>query len=251
MSNEDRGVTRNLRAASVTLTNLDIRPRRMQIADALQNAILNGELRPGEPLIEMEIASRLGVSRGPVREALQILLTRDLIESVPYHGAKVRSLARVDIEEVYSLRTVLETFALRRVVDAGPESVVRELRLACDGMQTAATNDDWAEVAAEDDRFHRSLVNAADHSLLTNAWEQLNVRVRQIMALRNLRNRDIMQIYRNHLPIVDAIAERDVDTASELLASHIASASDLMVDGTKAEPLDDAATDDNGREGCP
>lgn len=219
------------------LTGLGNRPLRLQIADALQGAILAGELRPGEPLVEMDIASKLGVSRGPVREALQILETWNLIESVPYHGTKVRSLTKTDIEELYSLRSVLETFAVRRIIASGPDVVIEELREACDAMQATAAEMDWHALAAMDDQFHRTLIHRANHSLLTQAWEQLDVRVRQIMALRNLRNEDIMQIYRNHVPILDAIAARDEATAVSLLETHIASAADLMVDDMMGDAI--------------
>jgi DNA-binding GntR family transcriptional regulator len=230
LSREETGGLKDYATATSHLEGVDNRPLRMQIADALQNAILSGELRPGEPLVEAEIASRLGVSRGPVREAMQVLQTRNLIESVPYHGTKVRSLTRVDIEEVYSLRTVLETFAVRRVIAVAPQSVIDELNGICDAMQAAASKDDWRTVVELDDSFHRALIYGADHSLLANAWEQLDVRVRQIMALRNLRNDDIMQIFRNHVPIVESIERRDEASAVTLLEEHVASASDLMVE---------------------
>lgn len=221
--------------ATSYLAGVDNRPLRMQIADALQNAILSGELRPGEVIVEAEIASRLGVSRGPVREAMQVLQTRNLIETIPYHGTKVRSLTRVDVEEVYSLRTVLETFAVRRVISSATTTVIDDLNGICDAMEAAASTGDWHTVAEVDERFHRALIHGAGHSLLTNAWEELDVRVRQILALRNLRNADIMQIVWNHLPIVGAIERRDEARAVALLEEHIASALDLVVE----TPIDD------------
>lgn len=210
------------------IAGVDTRPLRQQIADALQRAILNGEMQPGEALIETDIAAKLGVSRAPVREALQLLSNSGLVETVPYRGTTVRSLSDRDIEEVYSLRTTLETFALRRAMERDARGLVATLTAICGAMEERAGAGDWASVSEEDQHFHQALISAADHDLLRQVWGELNVRVRQIMALRNLRNESTMTIVYNHLPIVDAIAEGDVEAAVTRLAGHIATAADLF-----------------------
>ncbi len=212
------------------LAGVDTRPLRQQIADALQAAILSGEIKPGEALIETEIAGRLGVSRAPVREALQLLANSGLVETVPYRGTTVRQLSADDVEEVYSMRTVLETFALRRAMARDARATARALRDICDVMGQHAGSGDWSRVSAEDERFHRQLIGMAEHRLLGHAWRDLNMRVRQIMALRNLQNEDTMTIVYNHLPIVDAIEDGDVETAVQRLADHIATAADLVTE---------------------
>jgi DNA-binding GntR family transcriptional regulator len=230
------------------LAGIDTRPLRQQIADALQRAILTGELKPGDPLVESDIASRLGVSRAPVREALQLLSNSKLVETVPYRGTTVRPLNAHDIEEVYSLRTVLETFALRRTMARDAAAAARALRVHCDLMQASAAAGDWDGVSSEDERFHRRLIELADHDLLGSVWRELNMRVRQIMALRNRQNEDSMTIVYNHLPIVDAIESGDVGLAVECLERHIATAADLLAGQTEealADPdhaVDAAAT---------
>ena len=222
------------------MVGVDTRPLRQQIADALQGAILNGELKPGEPLVETDIAARLGVSRAPVREALQLLANSGLVETIPYRGTTVRSLSARDIEEVYSMRTVLETFALRRAMAHDASGLAAALKSICDSMTGHATDGDWASVSEDDQRFHHQLIEMADHRLLDHVWGDLNVRVRQIMALRNLQNDDSMTIVYNHLPIVEAIEDGDLETASAKLADHIATASDLFAslgDEVASDPL--------------
>lgn len=219
---------------------LDNRPLRQQIADLIEGAIMEGELKPGDAIVETDIAGSLGVSRGPVREAIQLLASRNLLDTIAYRGTTVRELSRTDVEEAYSLRTVFEIFAIRRVIDEGRvEETVGELREICDAMQKVASEQDWRAVAVEDDRFHHTLIRHADHGLLMSIWGDLNVRIRQIMALRNLQNRDIMQIVYNHIPIVQAIADRNVDEATRLVSVHIASAADLMADGDRVDDNDD------------
>jgi DNA-binding GntR family transcriptional regulator len=215
---------------------VDTRPLRQQIADTLMRAILDGEIRPGEALVEMDIAGRLGVSRAPVREALQLLAHTSLVETAPYRGTTVRPLTRVDVEEVYSLRTVHETFALRRAMVLDAAGTAAELREICDAMHALAARVDWSHLAAEDARFHETLIQRARHGLLLQAWRDIHLRVRQIMALRNRQNDDSMLVFYRHLPIVEAIEAGDVDEAVRRLADHIASAADLVIDPVEPEP---------------
>ena len=212
------------------LGTVDTRPLRQQIADSLMRAILDGEIRPGEALVEMDIANQLGVSRAPVREALQLLAHSSLVETAPYRGTTVRRLTRTDVEEVYSLRTVHETFALRRAMAFDAAGTAADLRAVCDAMRAIAARGDWATLAGEDDRFHEALIRRARHGLLLQVWRDIHLRVRQIMALRNRQNDDSMQVFFRHLPIVEAVEAGDVETAVCRLEEHIASAADLVVE---------------------
>jgi DNA-binding GntR family transcriptional regulator len=216
---------------------VDTRPLRQQIADALQRAILNGELPPGAPIVESEVAQRLGVSRAPVREALQILSRGNLVETVPYRGTVVRRLTPNDVDEVYSLRMALESFALQRAMARDRERLSAALRESCDSMQELAARRDWSALADEDARFHEHIVAGAEHGLLMQAWRDLYLRVRQVMALRNLQNEDSMAIYHNHVRIVAAVEKGDVEAAVESLRAHIATAADLVLE----EPSKDVA----------
>lgn len=226
MRTQPRGTT--------ALHAVDTRPLRQQIADALMQAILDGDIRPGEALVEMDIAQRLGVSRAPVREALQMLAHTSLVEATPYRGTTVRPLTRTDVEEVYSLRTVHETFALRRAMALDPKGTAAALRAVCDDMAASAAESDWARLAERDQRFHEILIERAHHGLLMQVWRDIHLRVRQIMALRNRQNPDGMHVFHRHTDIVAAVEARDVESAVRRLEEHIASAADLVVDPPSA-----------------
>ena len=75
-----------------SLTQITNKPLREQVLDALRDAIIQGEFKPGQPLVETELAAQLGVSRAPIREALQVLNSEGLLETIPYHGTTVRRL---------------------------------------------------------------------------------------------------------------------------------------------------------------
>ncbi len=209
------------------IKNMSIRE---QSLDTLREAILSGELKPGQALTEMDLSRQLGVSRAPIREALRILNSEGLVETIPYHGTTVRRLTRVDIEEIYSLRILLETYAMERVIEAGQPADFRWLREKVRGMVTAGDSGDLKAVNALDRDFHDALIEMSGHHLLQSMWQMVAMKVRQVMALVNRRNTDLTQIARNHLPLLEAMEAGDVTGATETLRGHIASAGDLIAE---------------------
>jgi DNA-binding GntR family transcriptional regulator len=218
--------------------HIDNKPLRERILDVLREAIITGELKPGQPLIEVDLASQLGVSRAPLREALQTLAREGLVETMPYRGSVVRVLTRTDIEELYSLRSVLESFAVRRLIAQHQPTTVSRLREIYERMLSTAQTGDLAGVNHIDREFHDALIELSQHSLLLMTWSSVSNRVRQVMALRNERNDDITTIAHNHLPIIEAIEQGDVALATSLIQKHVATSGDLL-----AEHWDDAPQD--------
>ena len=212
------------------LTPIANKSLREHVLDVLRDAILNGELKPGHTLVESELATQLGVSRAPLREAIQILNTEGLLETVPYKGTSVKHLDKKDIEELYSLRSVLESFAIQLIILQNKPEHVQYLRQHFDAMLQAAKADDLKLLNQIDRKFHDTLIESSNHSLLISIWVVVAMRVRQVMALRNKRFTDITQIAYNHLAIVDAIAASDQVKAVELITDHVASVGDLIAE---------------------
>jgi len=215
----------SLDQAAADITRIENVPLRVTVADILRQAIINGSMRPGTPIIEMALAEQLNVSRAPVREAIQILEADGLIESEPYKGKRVKPLTQKEVEELYSLREQFEAFAIRRVVERKVD--VSELRLHTASMFEAAERKDFAALMKSDEAFHRTLIRLADHNLMLGMWDNLYLRIRQIMALRNSANRDLRQVAQNHPPIVDAIEKGDMIVAISLISDHTRSASQI------------------------
>lgn len=213
------------------LGTLQNKPLRERVVEILKDAILSGELKPGQPLVETELATQLGISRAPLREALQQLNAEGLIEVVAYHGASVKRLTGSDIEELYSLRLILETFATCRIIERGDPAVSARLRSIFEAMLAAGNAGDIRQVSVIDRAFHDALIECSSHTLLQSTWSAVSLRVRQVMALRNLRNTDIKQIAYNHLPIIEAIEQKDEAEALRLLKIHVESAGDLIAEG--------------------
>lgn len=213
-----------------SLPHLNNKSLREQVLDALRYAIVQGEFKPGQTIVESELATQLGVSRAPIREALQILNTEGLLETVPYHGTTVRRLTKHDIEELYSLRSVLEVFAVRRVIAHNNPADVDVLRKHYEAMLETADQGDLKKLNACDQAFHDDLINLSRHELLHSIWSAVALRVRQVMALLNERNADLKQIAYNHLPIIEALAARNEEDALRLIELHIASNGELIAE---------------------
>lgn len=213
------------------LHQLKNKPLREQVLEALRDAIVQGDFQPGQSMVEAELASQLGVSRAPIREALQILHTEGLVEIEPYHGTVVRRLNKSDIEELYSLRSVLEVFAIQRIVSQRNPESSHILRDYYDRMLEAAHQDDLKQVNEIDRGFHDAIITLSGHQLLFSMWNTVAQRVRQVMALLNMRNTDLKQIAYNHLPIVEAIAEWNLEKAVLAIQEHVAASGELIAEG--------------------
>lgn len=219
---------------AVDITKIDNVPLRMMVADIIRRAIIDGTMRPGTPIVEMALAEQLNVSRAPVREAIQILEADGLIETQPYKGKRVKPLTMKEVEEVYSLREQFEAFAVRRIVERKVD--VSELRTHTEAMLDAAAAKDFAALMVADDAFHQTLIRLADHELLLSLWNNLNLRIRQIMALRNSANRDLKAVANNHPPIIKAIERGDMILAISLISDHTRSASQIQPEELGIEP---------------
>jgi len=198
-----------------------------RIADQLREMILAGELSAGAPLVEVALAAEFGVSRAPMREALRILGLDGLVETVPYRGTTVRGLKRRDVEELRTIRTLHEGFAVRRIVARGDRAALDRLYACCDAM--AGTVGDRIALDRADARFHATLIDLAQHGLLNTFWRTIAIQVRQVMAMSNRRIADAALIASNHRAIVDAMAAGDASSAVRLLEGHVGDVIDVVL----------------------
>ena len=204
-----------------SLEPIESKSLREQVLDTLRSAIVNGELKPGQALVGSELSSQLGVSTATLREAVQTLIAEGLIETSPYSVPTVKKLSHKDIEDLFSVRTMLEAFAIQQIIPSGRlEQVVQELQQICDDMQQAAENNSLEEVNVSDRQFHDTLIRYSDNELLGVLWNSVAQRVRQVMSLRN-RERDLRYIAKNHRTIVRAIKKGDMDKSVRLITEHV------------------------------
>lgn len=205
-------------APAAALDPIEQTPLKVQVADQLRRAIVTGRLRPGTVLVESALASRMHVSRAPVREAVQMLEHDGLVETIAYKSTRVKPLTVRDVIETCEMRTVFEVTAVRRVLQAG--APVDALWQPCHAMAEAAAQGDREALVAADEAFHRQLILLSGHHLLGQLWQGLYLRIHQIMSLRHDRDVNLADIAANHPPIVHALAARDASLAERLIAEH-------------------------------
>lgn len=222
MADSAAGLARSPISDIAPIENL---PLRMQIAARLRRAIISGRLVPGAVLVETALAEQMNVSRAPIREAIQILENDGLVETIAYKGKRVKPLTAREVEEIYGLREVFEVLAVRRILDKGTS--VAPLREHCRAMDDAVRNDDYDALIAADEAFHRTLILLSDHHLLLASWNNLYLRIHQIMALRNRDERNLGEVAGNHPPIVDALERGDRTLATKLISEHTRALADF------------------------
>lgn len=155
---------------------------RAQVAERLRMAILAGDIAPGAPLVETALSQRFDVSRGPLREALRQLIEEGLVVTVAYTGTHVAPLSVEDVQEIYSLRTALETFAFEQVWERRDARFRAELSRRNEALLTTIdAGDDRASISAELE-FHGLVYEASGHRLLRNAWHGLRGRLQLYWA---------------------------------------------------------------------
>lgn len=197
-----------------------------QVADQLRQAILLGQLKPGQRIIEQEIAEALALSRGPVRDALRVLQNERLIVINPYRGASVAKLTLRDAEEIYTLRVALELLALNNAVENASDAQIGELTRVVERMEAAVREspDNHAVLIDTDLDFHETLVRVSGHSRVVSAWAALRGQVSLLMLTHEVLGvLDMAEIAVTwHRQLVDQMLRRDAPAAEETLRRHLA-----------------------------
>ncbi len=194
-----------------------------EVANRLRNAIRTGEFPLGTRLVERELAERLGVSRIPVREAIQQLVEEGLVQKTPHRGTFVHSPTRSEIEEISSLRVLLECFVVERViVNWLPEHEAR-LRQIVDTMRLAAAKHDIQGLFEQDYFFHNALWEIADHSLLLEVVSGLRARIHRFLgeATALLPASQLDMHINSHDDMIDILKKRDVGEARAEITRHV------------------------------
>ncbi|WP_206337759.1 GntR family transcriptional regulator [Streptomyces sp. WAC 06738] len=212
-----------------------------QVADALRDAILEGRYPPGTRLVERTIAAELGVSHIPVREALSRLADEGLTERTPRRGSRVATLSARELDELSTLRTVLEQFVVARVGERLTPRTERELRRIVEAMRRAAADGNFRRVFDLDQRFHERLWELADHRMLNELVTQLRSRIGAFLraATAALPPESLEQHAASHDVLLDALLDDDPEAGRAEMARHIEAAA-TRIRASLPEPEGDA-----------
>jgi DNA-binding GntR family transcriptional regulator len=212
--------------ATQPLASLDRSTLRERALEALRTAIISGQYRPGDHLGEEELAGRLGVSRGTVREALRHLQQEGLVTAGARGMLRVHSLSPAEIRELFQVRGALEGLAVTLLI-ASPtrDAAIARLRRALSDLDDP--DHDFSAHIDADLGFHLLLCQLTGNSVLVDAWQHLEGRVRITIFSDNERHLNILS-GGHHAPIVDAIEEGDAQQAVKILQDHMMLAVDRL-----------------------
>ncbi|MGE6613472.1 GntR family transcriptional regulator [Peribacillus sp. NPDC076916] len=192
-----------------------------QVCDLLKESIIKGELKPGDRIIEMEIAKSYNVSQAPVREALSRLRKEGFVIHHRHKGTFVSNFSKKNIDEIYSFREAIEPLAIARAIQKIKDEDLRELSDLYQEMLKAGKNGDLEKVREIDVAFHSHIYKLADHDYMYQVWEDLSAvsnRIWYITSQIYFDNLD--EIAKLHKPILDALYKRDVEGCIKAFNTH-------------------------------
>jgi DNA-binding GntR family transcriptional regulator len=210
--------------------------------DRLRAAIRNGTLAPGARLVEQDLAEMLEVSRIPVREAIQRLVEEGLVNKVPHRGAFVYLPTRKDIEEISSLRVVLERFIVERVIARWQPEHEGVLGQIVAQMRQVAEQRDFQQMYEIDYNFHYALWEIAEHSIMLEVVSSLRSRISRFLYEANsaLTPAHLTEHVNSHDDLLEIIKAGDVTTAQAEMEKHVLGAKDRIVTYCQLMPDEEA-----------
>lgn len=207
---------------NLTLQMDDYLPLRDVVFNTLREAILKGELKPGERLMEMHLANKLGVSRTPIREAIRMLEQEGLAVTIPRKGAQVAKMTEKDLQDVLEVRDALDELAVACACKRMTEEQFAMLKDAMAAFEAATKTDDVRSIVETDEAFHDVIYAAAANPKLENI---INSAREQMYRYRYEYVKDktvYQQLIDEHKAIMEGFAKRDVDYVKSIMHTHLA-----------------------------
>lgn len=191
--------------------------------DALRDAIRSGRLAPGQRLVVADVTAMLGVSPGPVREAIRRLTGEGLVEITPHKGASVRSISIADVREIFELRQAIEGMAARlAAANIGTDDWRGRLTAVMEAMDVLATEEDAAGFLANNQAYHDLIYGVAGNGRLAALASQLILPLYQLRLPYRMEISDLHHSHADHRRISAAILDGDGDAAETAMRDHVA-----------------------------
>jgi|ERR1700761_716235 len=217
-----------------------------QVADSIRQAIFSGSFELGDHLNEADLADRLQVSRGPVREALMQLKQEGIVTMMWHRGAYIMELSAKDARELSSLRTLLEVFAIREAASAATTSDFDLMSGVLTSMSKAVEDQSDFDMIQMDVRFHDKLYQAAHHDRLWNAWNSIRSQVTLSLVVKRHTSNEYYRdkVTAEHQELFDVVRSRDADACERAIRDHLsATYSRLITSFRDSDEIHDTAVD--------
>jgi DNA-binding GntR family transcriptional regulator len=210
-----------------------------QVLDRLRQAILEGHFPPGSQLNQVQIAAQFGISRGPVRVAINKLEKEGLVMNYAYRGTFVAPLEKKKVSDLYEVRAALEAFGVRLAVARCQTEDIAAFESIVDEMRAAAHRSDTSEVIRLDFKAHEFFMEMACNQVLLETWSTLKVQVQRVLGFRHRSYPNLVEIADSHLPFIKSMQTRDTNKAAKIMEAHILEARDDLMErwaGDEGEP---------------
>ncbi|WP_138757427.1 GntR family transcriptional regulator [Modestobacter altitudinis] len=189
--------------------------------------IVGGHYRPGERIVEFQLAKELGLSQSPVREGLRELAAVGIVTIHPRRGARVRLPSAKELADVSLVRAEVDALAARLAAERIPDATLDALGALVAEMSARLDDGDSSGVTDADVRFHHLIAEASENHALQRAFDQLAPFARTFITL-TLPGVDVRGIVAEHVPILTALRARDAEAAAAAARAHQLSVSDLL-----------------------
>lgn len=201
---------------------------REQVYDLLRDEISSGAYAPGSRLQEVELTERLNVSRSPVREALRQLVKDGLLIEIPNKGVYVKDFTVKDIEEIFDLRVLLESYAIYHSAGHITSARLSRLLSLLKELETTFEEGDLEAYTAADEELHMKIVRLANNSLVNDTYERVRSMNQQFRVLSLMDKQRFRESLEEHREIIHALATGDPDTADAVNRRHLAAAMEAI-----------------------
>ena len=196
-------------------------PLRDVVFNTLRRAILRGELKPGERLMEIQLANKLGVSRTPIREAIRKLELEGLVHIIPNKGAFVEGVTLQDVKDIYEIRTLLEGLCARWAAERITQEQLEELEEIVFLSDFHYSKENWDQILELDNRFHEMVYEACASKELTRVLRDYHHYLQRIRRITLEEKARAHASINEHRAIAEALKARDARTAEECARLHI------------------------------
>ncbi|WIV12276.1 GntR family transcriptional regulator [Proteiniborus sp. MB09-C3] len=211
----------------------DYKPLREIVFESIREAILDGRLKPGERVMEIQLAEKLGVSRTPVREAIRKLELEGLLIMEPRKGAYVADVSLKDVVDVLEVRSSLEGLAASLAAIRASEEEIQLLREKSTQFKECIEKSDVQGMINKDTEFHEVILQAAKNKKLTSIIESLREQVQRFRVTYFTEYNMTTYLVKEHQNVLDAIESRNSEKANEYAQKHIENIEKFIVSRVK------------------
>ncbi|MBQ5421498.1 MAG: GntR family transcriptional regulator [Clostridium sp.] len=223
-------------------------PLRDVVFQTLRQAILREDLAPGERLMEIPLANKLGVSRTPLREAIRMLEQEGLVVMIPRRGAQVAGISEKSLRDVLEVRKSLEKLAVELACERMTEEDMKEMNRAEEAFSAAVHEGDALRIAETDEQFHDVIYNSTGNTKLVQLLNNLREQMYRYRLEHIKDEKSRLSLLEEHQRMMAALRSRDVELAKKAAGEHIVNQENNVIRNLREQEDNGAAGTENGRK---